>query len=113
MNTATEESLTDWVAHQLGDLHSANADRYSVCIQAKWSKFFIPYTARQYLSCMNVARRFRDHVLDLQEDLEFSDPMVDAINDAEEFFDKTVWRDTPAAIEVIAKACGWEPPKEG
>ena len=80
-------------------------------------------TPTEYLNCKNVAGRLLDYAIGEMNELYDVDTndcggalMPDTTEDAKcveaalQVFTFRAWQDTPAAIEELAKACGWTAP---
>ena len=99
MGKTKEESLARWVAETVEDLymHSKYGEPQIHILSPPRSTA----TISVYLNCMNVARRLLNYAREADcAELDLDMAICAFILDA--------WSDTPAAIEVIAKACGWE-----
>lgn len=98
MGKTKEESLARWVAETVEDLymHSKYGEPQIHILSPPRSTA----TISVYLNCMNVARRLLKRI---------SDDSMCSLR-AIYSFQSAAWEDTPFAIELIAKACGWTAP---
>lgn len=99
MNTAAEESLARWVAEKVGDDVAVESRIYS-----KYNSY------AEYLNCKNVAGRLMTWA-EVDKRWAGADMSASSMWIALDRCRKEAWDDAPAAIEALAKACGWEPPE--
>lgn len=107
-NLTNTELLARWVAEKVGDFLAPALQGGGINILIE-EPTPISVTIEQYLNCKNVAGRLMEYAIsegDTTTNMYRSERLSRAILK----FRINAWDNTPAAIEDIAKACGWTAP---
>ena len=118
-NQTKEESLARWVAEKVEDTVPFNGWWCSPCGREVSATFEercdecgvpldpdLPLSPKQYLNCKNVARKVMEYAIS-ESAATTNMYRSERLSRAVLKFRINAWDNTPAAIEALAKACGW------